>query len=72
MSVEAGTTVVEPTGDAADLALDTTDLAAAYLGGNSFTQLAAAWRVSELQPGAIDRADLMFGTGRAPWVPHVF
>jgi predicted acetyltransferase len=72
ITVEAGAAVVEPTGDAPDLALDTTDLAAAYLGGNTFSQLAAAWRVAEMQPGALDRADLIFGTGRAPWVPRVF
>jgi predicted acetyltransferase len=72
ITVEGGTAVVESTDEAADLAADTTDLAAAYLGGNTFTQLAAAWRVSELQPGALQRGDLMFGAGRAPWVPHVF
>lgn len=72
LNVEGGVPLVEPTGDAADIALETTDLAATYLGGFSFAQLAAAHRASELQPGALERADLMFGTGRAPWVPRVF
>jgi predicted acetyltransferase len=72
LTVEGGVPLVEPTADAPDLALDTTDLATTYLGGFSFTQLAAAHRASELQPGALERADLMFGTGRAPWVPRVF
>jgi predicted acetyltransferase len=72
LSVEGGVPLVEATPDAADIALDTADLAATYLGGFSFTQLAATHRVSELQPGALERGDLMFGTGRAPWVPRVF
>src|SRR5919106_1333702 len=69
IDVEAGIATVALTDDPADLTLDTTDLAAAYLGGNTFGQLAAARRVAEQQPGAIDRADLMFGVSRAPWVP---
>jgi predicted acetyltransferase len=72
IDVEAGIATVALTDDPADLTLDTTDLAAAYLGGNTFGQLAAARRVAEQQPGAIDRADLMFGVSRAPWVPSVF
>ena len=38
-----------------------------YLGGVSFATLAAAGRVRELTPGAVDRADLMFASGIAPY-----
>jgi predicted acetyltransferase len=72
LTIEAGTPLVEPTTDPADLACDVTDLGAAYLGGFSFTQLADAARVRELQPGALTRADVMFRTTRPPWCPAVF
>jgi predicted acetyltransferase len=70
--VEAGTATVERTGDAPDLACDTTDLAASYLGAFAFRRLADAGRVRELTPGAISRADALFRTERAPWCPKVF
>jgi predicted acetyltransferase len=55
-----------------ELRLAVDDLAAAYLGGFSFAQLAAAGRVVELQPGALARADALFRTVRAPWCPETF
>ena len=57
---------------AADLELSAADLAATYLGGNRFRALHAAGRVRELHPGALARADSMFGTDRAPWCPSHF
>ena len=72
LRVEGGTAHVESTEGAADLACEIADLAAAYLGGFSFAQLAAAARVSELSPGGIERADALFRTDRAPWCPRVF
>jgi hypothetical protein len=63
---------VEPTTDAPDVACDITDLAAAYLGGFSFVQLADAARAAEIAPGALARADALFRTERAPWCPSVF
>lgn len=72
LTVTDGVPVVEPTTDAPDLACDTTDLAAAYLGAFSFRRLADAARVTELAPGAIGRADALFRTERAPWCPKVF
>lgn len=72
LTVEAGVPYVEPAADSADVACDVTDLAAAYLGGFSFAQLAAAARVSELAPGGIERADALVRTDRAPWCPRVF
>lgn len=70
--VQAGVPLVEPTTDAPDIACDTTDLAATYLGAFSFAQLADASRVSELSPGGLARADALFRTDRAPWCPRVF
>ena len=50
-----------------DLALSATALGACYLGGNRFATLAAASLVEECAPGALARADAMFGTPVAPW-----
>jgi predicted acetyltransferase len=68
--VEAGS--VSSTTAAADLALDVAALGSAYLGGFTFAGLALAGRVDELQPGAIARADAIFGTARRPWCPELF
>jgi predicted acetyltransferase len=57
---------------AADLRLDVRDLGATYLGGVEFGLLAAAGRVEECRPGAIDRADAMFRWRPLPWCPGVF
>ena len=48
------------------------DVGAAYLGGTSFRQLHRAGRVQERSPGALARADAMFGWDPAPWCPYVF
>ena len=72
LSVEDGVPLVQPGTDAPDVACDVTDLGAAYLGAFSFAQLADAGRVRELQPGALERADALFRTDRAPWCPKVF
>jgi predicted acetyltransferase len=62
------TRVAEP----ADLACDTTDLAAAYLGGTSLSALAAAGRVRELRPGTLRAASTGFGWHRAPSAIEMF
>ena len=72
LDVESAVGRVASTDAAPQLALDITDLGAAYLGGFSFRQLAGAARVRELEPGALDRADAMFRTPRPPWCPRVF
>ena len=72
LRVEGGLPFVEPTADPSDLACDTTDLAAAYLGAFTFAQLADAARVTEVSPGGVARADGLFRTDRAPWCPRVF
>jgi predicted acetyltransferase len=56
----------------ADLALDAADLGAAYLGGTTLSELAAAGRVAELRPGALARASAAFVGAVAPWCPEVF
>ncbi|HEV7604093.1 MAG TPA: GNAT family N-acetyltransferase [Candidatus Limnocylindrales bacterium] len=62
-----GVATVSATNADADLTLDTTDLAATYLGGFTFTDLARAGRVGERRPGAVEAADAMFATVVKPW-----
>lgn len=63
---------VEKTAADPDLALGARELGAVYLGGVSFRSLALAERMDELTEGAVERADAMFRTERAPWSPEVF
>ena len=60
--VECSRTESEP-----QIELGVSDLAAAYLGGVSFSTLARAGRVEEHAQGAIAWADRMFRTERPPW-----
>jgi predicted acetyltransferase len=55
-----------------DLRLNVNALAAVYLGQFTFNQLARALRVEELSDRALDRADSLFWTERAPWCPENF
>jgi predicted acetyltransferase len=55
-----------------DFRLDVDALGSLYLGGFTVGQLARAGRVEELTPGAVERADTLFRTGRAPWCPEIF
>ncbi len=55
-----------------DLALDTADLAAMYLGAFTFADLARAGRVRECRPGAIVAADRLFATTAVPWSSTAF
>ncbi len=57
---------------APDLTLDTSDLAAAYLGTFTFADLARAGRVGECRPGAVAAADGLFATATAPWCSTMF
>jgi predicted acetyltransferase len=72
LTVQGGQATVEPTTDSADMALDTTDLAAAYLGTFSFSELARANRTEELTPGARRRADELFRVDVLPWCSTPF
>ncbi|GAA3385080.1 GNAT family N-acetyltransferase [Cryptosporangium minutisporangium] len=60
------------TDDPADLSLDVAALAAVYLGGTRWWQLALAGRVAEHTPGALTRADDLFATPRAPHSGTIF
>jgi predicted acetyltransferase len=51
----------------ADLSGSVNLLAATYLGGTSFQQLARAGQVVEHSVGALNRADAMFASTPAPW-----
>lgn len=61
-----------PTTRPADISLETRSMAAAYLGGVSWSTLAAAGRVRELQAGAVERADALFATDRSPYCATEF
>jgi predicted acetyltransferase len=70
--VTGGKAEVQPTTDSPDMVLDTTDLAAAYLGSFSFAELGRAGRTEELTPGARLRADAVFRTDVLPWCSTPF
>ncbi len=63
---------VTPTDGEPDLVLDTTDLAAVYLGDVRPSELAVAGRVEERTPGALRRADALFAADRRPWCVSMF
>ena len=54
------------------LALGSTELGAAYLGGTRLEMLARAGRVRELRSGALAAASRAFAGDRAPWCPEIF
>ena len=60
------------TEDTADLALDTADLASAYLGAFDFHRLVHAGRADERRDGAAEAATLLFRTDLPPYCPEVF
>jgi predicted acetyltransferase len=55
-----------------DLSLDTSDLAACFLGGTRFQDLAAAGLLDAREPTLAARADAMFASTPAPWCPIHF
>lgn len=72
LAVDGGKAVCTRTDAEPDLALTSTELGAAYLGGIALSSLAAAGRVRELRPGTLRAASLAFGTERPPYCPEVF
>ena len=70
--LDTGSGRAERTDDEPDLRMKVNALACPYLGGFTFSELAGAGRVHEVTPGALDRADHAFATGRAPWCPENF
>jgi predicted acetyltransferase len=69
---EEGDAVCEPATGPADLALDITQLGAAYLGGTRIGALAEAGLVTELRPSAVRRLSAAMAWDPAPWCPVVF
>ena len=61
-----------PAAAAADLALDVTELGAAYLGGTRLGTLAGSGLVAELRPGATRQLSAALAWDPAPWCPMVF
>jgi predicted acetyltransferase len=72
LTTNAGKGTVERTADAADIALDASDLGALYLGGFTFLDLARAGRTRELTSGARARADAMLYSPAEAWCPEIF
>ena len=72
LKVTGGTATVEPTTDSPDLALDPTDLAAAYMGTFTFAELARATRTEELTAGSRETADMLFSVDVLPWCSTPF
>jgi predicted acetyltransferase len=61
-----------PSTDQADLALDITELGAAYLGGTTISALAGAGLIDERRPGAVRQLSNAMTWDLAPWCPMVF
>jgi predicted acetyltransferase len=61
-----------PASSPADLALDVTELGAAYLGGTRLGALAGSGLVAELRPGAVRQLSAALAWDPAPWCPNVF
>ena len=61
-----------PASSPADLALDVTELGAAYLGGTRLGAMAGSGLVAELRPGAIRPLTAALTWDPAPWCPMVF
>jgi predicted acetyltransferase len=55
-----------------DLRVSAQALGSVYLGGFTFSDLARAGLVEEVQEGAIARADALFRAERKPWCPEIF
>lgn len=55
-----------------ELRFDAATLGSLYLGGIGAQQLADAGDIEELEAGAIERADALFRSARAPWCPEIF
>jgi predicted acetyltransferase len=68
---ESGATCA-PTTDAADLRIDCTALAAAYLGDPVLSAYSGTGRVVEQRPGALRRLAAALGWTPSPWCPHHF
>lgn len=71
-SYEIGPKAVSRTAAAPDLTVDVATLAAAYLGGTRWRQLAATGRVAVHSPDAVRRIDALFAVDSQPFAGTVF
>jgi predicted acetyltransferase len=71
MEVDDGAAQVAPTDAAPDVALGIAELGSIYLGEFTFSEMAAAGRVSG-EAAALARADSLWRTSVAPWCPEIF
>ncbi|MDF4253654.1 GNAT family N-acetyltransferase [Streptomyces sp. WMMB303] len=69
LSADGDSVTCETTRARPDLRVTSAELGAAYLGGTTLSELAAAGRVEELRPGAVAAASLAFRGERAPFHP---
>ena len=65
--VDGGQASVRRTDAPAELLCQVNDLGCVYLGDATFRNMADALQVRELEAGAIERADALFGSWPAPW-----
>jgi predicted acetyltransferase len=72
LTVSGDKVTCERTNEAADLSLDTRELATAYLGGTSLAALAAAGLVAEHSPGAVAGLSAAIRALVEPSVPPMF
>jgi predicted acetyltransferase len=72
LEVAGGSGSCERTGRAAELAMDTRELATIVLGGVRATQLIGAGRITEHRPGAGAALDRLLATDLAPWHDFMF
>jgi predicted acetyltransferase len=68
----AASCVPAPASSPADLALDVTELGAAYLGGTRLGAMAGSGLVAELRPGTTRQLTAALAWDPAPWCPMVF
>ena len=55
-----------------DIRLPISSLGSAYLGGLTFSRMAEVGAVESKTDGAIEKADRLFHSARAPWCPEIF
>ncbi len=63
---------VQRTHEPADLRMPVSALGSGYLGGISFGRMVEAGTIEAKSPGAVEKADRIFHSNRAPWCPEIF
>ncbi|NAZ81576.1 GNAT family N-acetyltransferase [Kineococcus sp. R8] len=72
LTVDGGRAECTATPREPDLTLDVSDLASLYLGGVPPRDLVRAGRVRARGEAAVEQAEALFATERAPWSHHIF